>query len=125
LDSDACPTIRTRRTIEWAYQAFRAVLDLAVQDRAIPANPAATIRKRKSSGVRRERFQGHFLSPAEVESICAHLNPPYGFMVRFLAYTGMRAGELAGLDVGDVRVLRDSDGVVGGVSSRSAGRGIW
>jgi integrase len=114
LDSEACPTIRTRRSIEWAYQALRAVLDLAVQDRAIPANPAATIRKPKSSGVRRERFQGHFLTKQEVEDIATQLNPPYGFVVLFLAYTGIRAGELAGLDVGDVRILRDGEGVVGG-----------
>jgi integrase len=115
-----CPTIRTRRTVEWAYQAFSAVLSLAVEDRALAANPAA-IRKRKAHRQKAE-FKGHDLKPHEVEAIAQQLREPYGLMVRFLAYTGLRAGELAGLDVGDVRVLRDGELVGGGVVSVSKTR---
>lgn len=45
-----------------------------------------------------------FLTVAQVEAIAARLDlqEPYGLMVRFAAYTGLRAGELAGLRVRDL-----------------------
>ena len=48
------------------------------------------------------------LTPAQVELLAAELDAyhPYGLLVRFAAYTGLRAGELAGLQVRDVNLLR-------------------
>jgi integrase len=62
-----------------------------------------------------------FLSPEQVEAL-AHVldgHPPYGLLIRFIAYTGLRAGEVAGLNVGDVllgrvQVHRTRDKVRGG-----------
>jgi integrase len=48
------------------------------------------------------------LTPAQVEMLASELDKhdPYGLLVRFAAYTGLRAGELAGLQVRDVNLLR-------------------
>jgi integrase len=50
----------------------------------------------------------HCLSPTQVEVLATELDafPPYGLLVRFAAYTGLRAGELAGLQVRDVNLLQ-------------------
>jgi integrase len=46
------------------------------------------------------------LSSEQVELIAAELPAPYDLMVRFLAYTGLRAGELAALKIEDVLITR-------------------
>lgn len=50
------------------------------------------------------------LTPAQVETLATQLDKhaPYGLLVRFAAYTGLRAGELAGLQVRDVNLLQRS-----------------
>jgi integrase len=55
-----------------------------------------------------EEFEARILTGAEVESLASELDEhaPYGLLVRFAAYTGLRAGELAGLRVRDVNMLR-------------------
>jgi integrase len=72
--------------------------------------------KRAAPGPKQADVQ-RFLTPEQVEAVAAQLRPPYGLMVVFLAYTGIRAGELAGLDVGDLRFIRKGGVVVGGVVS--------
>lgn len=49
-----------------------------------------------------------FLSPDEVELLACHLDEhsPYGLIVRFAAYTGLRTGEIAGLQIRDVNLLK-------------------
>lgn len=49
-----------------------------------------------------------FLGPDEVEALAGAMDShePYGLMVRFAAYTGVRTGELAGLQIGDLNLLR-------------------
>ena len=52
-----------------------------------------------------------FLSPAEVETLAQAIEQPawaktYGDLVRFAAWTGLRAGEIVGLRVGDVDLKR-------------------
>jgi integrase len=130
LASDECPTLRTQRSVAWVYQALSAVLALAVEDGALSANPAAAVRKRRKTNGARPRFEGRFLTSGEVETLAAELRPPYDTMVLFLAYTGLRAGELAGLNVGDLRLIRRTgDGLVGGVVSvertRHLVKGEW
>lgn len=51
-----------------------------------------------------KRFQSVFLNATQVESVAKQLVPfaPYGLIPRFAAYTGLRAGEMAGLCVRDV-----------------------
>ncbi|WEK14475.1 MAG: tyrosine-type recombinase/integrase [Candidatus Microbacterium phytovorans] len=45
-----------------------------------------------------------FLTPAQVTAVCAQLRDenPLPTLIRFAAYTGLRAAEIAGLRVGDV-----------------------
>ncbi len=57
---------------------------------------------------RREAQEMRCPAPTQVEALAAELDAfaPYGLLVRFAAYTGLRAGELAGLQVRDVNLLR-------------------
>jgi integrase len=56
--------------------------------------------------------------------IAAELQPPYDLMVQFLAYTGLRAGELAGLNVEDVKVWQTKQGWRGHVDVHRTRRKI-
>lgn len=53
-------------------------------------------------------FVAQILTPQQVSALASELDnaAPYGLMVRFAAYTGLRAGEIAGLRVRDVNLLR-------------------
>jgi integrase len=70
-------------------------------------NPAAGVRAPRS---RRREMQ--FLSAAEVERLAEVIVPPYGLLVRFAAYTGLRAGELVALRVRRLDLLRGAVRVV-------------
>lgn len=86
------------------YAAFRSALDLAAEDAALPANPAVLRRTAGRKSNREVKFKAVFLDSRQVESLAAATPEPYALMIRFLAYTGLRAGELAGLDVADVHL---------------------
>jgi integrase len=99
-----------RGTIKHAFDVFRRVLDVAVQDGAIPANPAAVVPlPRRNATGDAEPFAPHPLTSGHVAAVSAHIgnrHKVYGLVVLFLACTGLRAAELAGLEVGDVDVDR-------------------
>src|SRR5215218_2230836 len=80
-----------------AHQVLSQVLATAVE-----ANRLARI-------VRREM---HFLTAAQVEQLAAAITVPFPLLVRFDAYTGLRAGELAALRVGRLDLLRGTCEVV-------------
>jgi integrase len=61
----------------------------------------------------------HFLSAAEVERLAEAIVPPYGVLVRFAAYTGLRAGEIAALRVKRLDLLRGTVRVVEAASEVS------
>jgi integrase len=90
-----------------AYYVLFAVLEAAIQAGAVLRNPAAGVRVPRS---RRREMQ--FLSAAEVERLAEAITPPYGLLVRFAAYTGLRAGELAALRVKRLDLLRGTVRVV-------------
>jgi integrase len=90
-----------------AYYVLYAVLEAAIQAGALVRNPAAGVRAPRSHS--REM---HFLSAAEVERLAEAIVPPYGVLVRFAAYTGLRAGEIAALRVKRVDLLRGTVRVV-------------
>lgn len=94
-----------------AYAAFRAVLELAVDDKALPENPAIISRARKRKTNREAKFCPVYLDAGQVELLAAQIDgkAPYDLLVVFLAYTGLRAGELAGLNVDDLRVWQGRD----------------
>jgi integrase len=90
-----------------AYYVLFAVLEAAIQAGALLRNPAGGVRVRRS-----RRREMHFLSAAEVERLAGAIVPPYGLLVRFAAYTGLRAGELAALRVKRLDLLRGTVRVV-------------
>jgi integrase len=87
-------------TVRQAHRVLTLVLTLAVRDGRIPRNPA--------SGVplpRARRADPRFLTRTEVERL-ADAAGEYGDVVRLLAYTGLRFGEMAALRVRRVDFLR-------------------
>lgn len=45
------------------------------------------------------------LTPAQVERLAAEITQPFGTLVRFAAYSGLRAGEIAALQVRHLDLL--------------------
>jgi integrase len=81
---------------------LKPVLDLAVDDQLLRANPCTGIRLRAST---REAML--FLTADEVAALAADMTPPpYGVLVTFAAYTGLRAGEIGALRVKHLDLMR-------------------
>jgi integrase len=76
------------------------VLTLAVRDGRIPRNPATDV---PLPGAR--RAEPRFLTRGQVEQL-AEVAGEYGDVVRLLAYTGLRFGEMAALRVRRIDFLR-------------------
>jgi len=92
-------------TVHHCYVALKKAFRYAQDDRLITFNPCDSIRLPKNADAR--AFAPVFLTAAQVEALATHLNataPPYGLLVRFAAYTGLRAAELTGLRVRDVNL---------------------
>ena len=112
----ATPTLRTSRSIRTTYQMFRAVMTLAYEDDAIQRNPAEVAAKHLPKPSTHRNAEGHVVptfsakppSQADIAKVVSALaqqkRQPYDLMVDLLANTGLRTGELAGLQVGDVRL---------------------
>ncbi|MCU1509537.1 MAG: site-specific integrase [Glaciihabitans sp.] len=83
-----------------------AVLQLAVDDGRLPANPAARLKLPKQIKTRK-KFLPHEQVVALAEAIDAKpAGEGFGLLVLVLAYTGLRWGELSGLRVRDVDLVR-------------------
>jgi len=102
-------------TVERVRAVLRNVLNSAVEGGAIVTNPVAGIRLPRT--MRRE--EPVFLTADEVETLAQavahpprpprhpdHSYPDLGLLVRFTAYTGLRASEVAGLKVKRLDLLR-------------------
>jgi integrase len=98
----------TPPSIKHAYDPLRRILDRAVADDALVRNVADKVRLPTDRSTGRHKPEAHFLSAEQVELLARELDesPPYGLLVRFMAYTGLRAGEVAGLNVADVATGR-------------------
>jgi len=90
----------TPSTAVQAGAILKQILDAAVDAGMLAANPAAGHRKPKI--VRRDK---RFLTPTEIERLAHAIAPPYGILVRFAAWSGLRRGELFGLRVGRLDLL--------------------
>ena len=87
-------------TVIRAYGVLAAILDEAVGDRRLLTNPARGVKlPRKGKGAHA------YLSHRQVHDLAAEAGDK-GVIVLVLAYTGLRWGELAGLHVGDLDLLR-------------------
>ncbi len=113
------------QTISRAFHPLRATLYYAAQEGYIAKSPAARVKLPDEQSLDMEPFEARFLSWPEVERVadaCAWIEPMYGVVVRFLALTGLRPAELAGLNVGDVHIL-GSRGEVSVRRTLTRGRG--
>src|SRR6516165_1702796 len=87
-------------TVETALGVLRMILGLAVEDRRIATNPCNGIK-----APRREHSQRAYLTHQQVDDLATAMARD-GLVVRFLAYTGLRYGEMAALSVADFDMLR-------------------
>lgn len=93
-------------TVRNTFVALNKVFRYAVRHGYVTRNPCTGTELPKAT--HDQQFRPAFLTPAEVEKLAADLDHehPYGLIVRLAAYTGLRAGEIAGLQVRDVNLLR-------------------
>jgi integrase len=88
-------------TIENALGVLRMVLKDAVEDGRLIRNPCEGINAPK-----RQHKSRAYLTHQQVEQLATAAGEVDGLVVRVLAYTGLRWGELAGLTVASVDMLR-------------------
>jgi integrase len=84
-----------------AFGVLAAVLDEAVRDRRLVTNPARGVKL-----PRKGRGDHSYLSDEQVWALATQAGADRGVIVLVLAYCGLRWGELAGLHVADVDMLR-------------------
>lgn len=99
LSSGLAPSTASRH-----LSALRGLLAFAVDDGRITVNVAAKVKPPTAGRTRRE---AEYLTVPEIEELaraCHRVKggPDYADVVRVLAFAGLRWGELAGLQVGDV-----------------------
>lgn len=106
------------RTIKHAWCMLLYVLKYATRAGAIAANPADAADLGEAHGVGdRQEFEHHPLSASQIALLADKVSeryPVYGLSVLFLAYTGVRAAEMAGLEVRDIILTAAPGGEVRG-----------
>jgi integrase len=90
-----------------AHQVLSQVLAAAVEGGRLARNPAAGVRLPKR--VEREML---FLDAVQVEQLADAIGPHYRVLIYFLAYTGLRFGEVVALRVKRLDLLRSRCEVV-------------
>lgn len=105
-------------TIENALSVLRQILEMAVDDRRIPRNPCSGVKAPR----RQHRSRG-YLSHQQVELLAEEVGD-YATVVRFLAYTGLRWGEMAALRVESFDMLRRRVNIRQAVAE-VGGRLVW
>ena len=105
-------------TIENALGVLRMVLAVAVEDRRIPRNPCDAVKAPP-----RKHSQRAYLTHGQVAELAAAMTRN-GLVVRFLAYAGLRYGEMAALAVEDFDMLRRRVNVRWSVTEVS-GKLVW
>jgi len=111
-------------TARHAFFPLQAVCRYAARHRIIRFNSCADVVLPKRLPTGREKVEGHFLPRAQVARLAnglAAVEPVYGLLVRFAAGTGLRASELAGLRIRDVRPAQRALQVQRTVKKGSAG----
>jgi integrase len=105
--------------IENAFGLLRQILGAAVEDSRIPRNPCQGVKLPK-----RKHADRGYLSHAQVVALAAAVTRD-AEVVRLLAYTGLRWGEMAALRVGDFDMLRRRVNVSRSVTEASGASLVW
>lgn len=95
----------SRGTIRNAISVLRMVLDTAVEMEIRRDNPTKMIKG--SDYPEADYREMNFLTAEEVTDLAAATREPYGTLIYFAAYTGLRAGEIAALRMKNVDLLRN------------------
>lgn len=119
-------------TVKGAFDAFRRVLEIAVDNGVLSSNPAVLRRKPGGNRARHAAgFEHRPLSKAQLGAVVAAAQSTPsptsevdGLVILFLAYTGVRAAELCGLDLGDLR-LTARGGTLRVQRTRKRTGGVW
>ena len=103
-------------TIRNVWQVFRSMLRYAMRHKAIPANPADVV-DTTQTGTAAERFEHKPLTGPQVALLATQVGeryPVYEPLVLFMAYPGLRAAEVQGLEVRDVVLTTTPSGAIKG-----------
>jgi integrase len=87
-------------TVRYSHRVFSLMMSHAVRDGRLARNPADGVLLPKIT-----RGEPMFLDHGQVVELAAAAEP-YGLLVRVLAYTGLRWGEMSALRVGSLDLLR-------------------
>ena len=87
-------------TVRNVYAVLRTALAKGVRLGMLKANPCTALDLPRAT-----REEMLFLTAYEVQALAEAIDPQYRVLVYTAAYTGLRAGELAGLQRGDVDLL--------------------
>lgn len=93
------------QTVKNNLNVLRAVLEAARESRYITSNPALGVKlpRTRARHARDERTASRvYLDAGQVLELAAVTPEPYDLLVTFAAFTGLRAGEVAGVEVRDV-----------------------
>jgi integrase len=85
-----------------AHAVLSMILDSAVDAKRLAVNVAANMRGLP----RRPEREMHFLDAVQVEQLAAAIDPRYRLLVLVGAYTGLRPGEITGLKIKRLDLLR-------------------
>ncbi|WP_428338788.1 tyrosine-type recombinase/integrase [Mycobacterium sp.] len=94
----------TPATLKHHWSVLRSVFVYAVRHKAIAANPIDAV-DFSANGAQRRNRRHHPLSAEQVAAVAASIGtryPVYELLTLFAAYTGLRAEELAGLEIHDL-----------------------
>lgn len=103
-------------TVRHAYEVVRMVLGQAVADGRLESNPADYVKlptdhtAGRTVGVVDDPAQ--FLTPAQVDALVDALPWPFNVYAHLAAYSGLRAAELCGLRIGDLKLTDATTGQV-------------
>ena len=115
----------TPATLKHHWSTFRAVFGYALRHKAITSNPVDGV-DFSGNGAKRRNTRHHPLTEAQVAAVAASIGeryPVYELLTLFAAYTGLRAEELAGCEVGDVQFLPKP--VVNVARAKKRKGGLW
>lgn len=93
---------RSEGSVRGTFLTLQKIFSYATRHRLISFSPCAAVHKPNGA-----TYKPNFLTIEQVEELATTLDemPPYGLIVRFAAWTGLRAGELAALRIRDVDLL--------------------
>lgn len=96
---------KATQTVHNVFTVAQSVFDFAMKRNLRSTNPCRSLREELPSRAQRD-YQPRFLTTTEVNTLASHLSPPHDLLVLLDAWSGLRFGEIAGLRVRHVNVLR-------------------